>query len=171
VRLTHPILPKEASIGTPFAGLTPFGKRVVKTSGLRQNHIHFSRPIMTQSELDYYRKRLLDLRRRLLGEVTDVADEALRPTGGDPSGNLSDVPVHPADLSADDFEEETSLGLLENEEVILEETEAALKRIDEGRFGRCQQCGREIPKERLRAIPYTAYCVQCAKRLQDNLKA
>jgi RNA polymerase-binding transcription factor DksA len=126
---------------------------------------------MTQSELDYYRKKLLDLRRRLFGHFSNVAGEALRPTGGEPSGNLSDVPVHPADLSADNFEEETSLGLLENEEAILKETEAALKRLDEGRFGRCQQCSREIPQERLRAIPYTAYCVQCAKRLQDNLKA
>jgi len=126
---------------------------------------------MTQSELDNYRKKLLDLRRRVLDHFGDVAGEALRPTGGEPSGNLSDVPVHPADLGADNFEEETSLGLLENEEAILEETEAALKRLDEGRFGRCQQCGREIPHERLRAIPYTAYCVQCAKRLQDNLKA
>jgi DnaK suppressor protein len=126
---------------------------------------------MTQSELDYYRKRLLGLRRRLLGEVSDVASEVLRQTGGEPSGNLSDVPVHPADLASDTFEEETSLGILENEDQILQETEASLKRLDEGRFGRCQQCGREIPQQRLRAIPYTAYCVQCAKRLQDNLKA
>src|SRR5258708_35783967 len=65
---------------------------------ITSNPYPFSRPIMTQSELDYYRKKLLDLRRRLLGQFSDVAGEALRPTGGEPSGNRSDVPVHPADL-------------------------------------------------------------------------
>ncbi|MFL5242398.1 MAG: TraR/DksA family transcriptional regulator [Gemmataceae bacterium] len=126
---------------------------------------------MTQAELDFFRKRLVNLRRRLQGEVNEVAADALRETGGEPSGNLSNAPVHPADLASDNFEEETSLGLLENEEQILQETDAALQRLDEGRFGLCQQCGKEIPKDRLRAVPYTPYCVQCAQRLQDNLKA
>ena len=56
----------------------------------------------------------------------------------------------------------TRRSLLENEEQILEEIASALERIEQGNFGRCEECQREIPKARLEAIPYARYCVDCA---------
>lgn len=41
------------------------------------------------------------------------------------------------------------------------EITAALKRIDEGTYGKCERCGRDIPMERLEAIPTTSLCVEC----------
>jgi RNA polymerase-binding transcription factor DksA len=38
---------------------------------------------------------------------------------------------------------------------------AALERLDAGTFGRCVECGMEIPAERLDDLPYTPYCVVC----------
>jgi DnaK suppressor protein len=121
---------------------------------------------MTRKEMEAYRGKLVALRNRLRSDTSAVADEALRMTGGEASGNLSNVPVHPADLGTDNFEQELALGLLENQQQLLEQTRAALARIDDGTYGRCQECGRDIPAARLQALPYTPYCVPCAQRLQ-----
>jgi RNA polymerase-binding transcription factor DksA len=45
----------------------------------------------------------------------------------------------------------------------LEETQAALDRLDAGTYGRCDGCGAAIPAERLRALPHTATCTGCAR--------
>jgi DnaK suppressor protein len=78
------------------------------------------------------------------------------------------VPVHPADLGTDNFEEELSLGLLENEAQLLTEVNDALDRIERGTFGRCEECGQEIPRQRLEVVPYARYCLRDARRLQKK---
>ena len=117
---------------------------------------------MTEAEISHYRRRLLALKKRLGGDLSELEEEALRPVGADPSGGLSEVPVHPADLATDLYDEEVSLDLLANESQILAEVIDALGRIDQGTFGRCANCKQEIPRERLEAVPYTRYCLVCA---------
>ncbi|HLJ94943.1 MAG TPA: TraR/DksA family transcriptional regulator [Gemmataceae bacterium] len=121
---------------------------------------------MTKAELEKYRQRLLDLGKSRKGNVRDLQAEAFQSAGGEASGNLSNVPVHMADLASDNFEQEVSIRLLETEEQILEEIAEALERVDNGTFGRCQECSREISKERLSAIPYTRLCIDCANQAQ-----
>jgi RNA polymerase-binding transcription factor DksA len=125
---------------------------------------------MTKAQLEKYRDLLLNMRSRLRGELSNLADEALRTTGGEASGNLSNTPIHMADLGTDNYEQEFTLGLLETEEQRLEEIGAALQRIDEGRFGSCEGdgCGKPIPKPRLDALPFTRYCVDCARKMQQS---
>jgi RNA polymerase-binding transcription factor DksA len=123
---------------------------------------------MTQAEFERYEQRLLALGQRLTGDVSGLTDEAFRKTGGEASGNLSNTPLHLADLGTDNFEQEITLSLLETEGRQLEEIAAALERIRQGTYGRCQECRKEIPRERLDAIPYTRYCVDCARRSQDQ---
>jgi DnaK suppressor protein len=123
---------------------------------------------MTKAELDHFRRRLLALKKRIVGDVSGMEEEALQPVGGEFSGSLSDVPIHPADLGTDNFEEELTLGLIENEAQILAEIDAALDRIEKGTFGRCENCHRQISKERLEALPYTRYCVRCAREFQRS---
>ena len=94
---------------------------------------------MTQAELDDYRQQLLDLRSRLRGDVSHLTSEALRKTGGEASGSLSNTPIHMADLGTDNFEQEFTLGLIENEEQALDEIGAALDRLDQKTFGRCER--------------------------------
>jgi RNA polymerase-binding protein DksA len=121
---------------------------------------------MTQAELEHFRQQLLTMGSRLKGAVSDLAGEALRETGGAASGNLSNTPIHQADLGSDHFEQEVSLSLLENEEQRLEEIAAALKRISAGTFGRCEACQRDIPTARLEALPFTRLCIECARQAQ-----
>jgi RNA polymerase-binding transcription factor DksA len=123
---------------------------------------------MTKTDLGKYRQRLIAIGKRIQGDFSTVADEALRGTGGEPSGSLSNAPYHLADLSNDTFEHEVAVGLLENQGQLLEQIAGALDRLDQGTYGRCIECGKEIPKERLEALPYTSYCIHCAVRAQDG---
>lgn len=123
---------------------------------------------MTQAELDTYREALLALRTRLTGNVSHLAEEALRARGGEASGSLSNTPLHMADLGTDNFEQEFALGLLQNQEQALKEIDEALERMRKGMFGQCEECEGVIPKARLQALPYTRHCVACARKLQRS---
>jgi RNA polymerase-binding protein DksA len=113
-------------------------------------------------------ERLLQRRRQLLlGNVRKLEDEACR-KGSDAAGDLSTMPLHPADQATDTQEQDLSLVFMENENVQLQDIEEALERIREGRFGRCEECGHDIAFERLRAIPYAPLCVECQRRQEEE---
>lgn len=116
---------------------------------------------MTRTETNAFRRRLEALRTRLGRTVATLQGEALRPNGSEASGGLWDLPRHRADRSSDAFEEDVALGLLGNEGHILDAVEAALARIDAGKFGLCTACGAAIAHERLSALPYARYCRRC----------
>lgn len=119
--------------------------------------------MLSLTELRKYQQRLQNLASRLDEDCSQLKDETLRPDGGEASGGLSDVPVHPADLATHTFEEEVSLGLLSNEEQLVQEIQDALARIEQGTYGICGGCGQAIPKTRLEAIPYARFCVPCTR--------
>ena len=123
---------------------------------------------MKKSEMKPYRERLLALRARLRGDVNAMADAALKKTRSEASGDLSSMPIHMADVGSDNFEQEFTLSLMENDEETLEAIETALERIEDGTYGSCLECSGRIPKTRLNAIPFTSYCVKCASKLETR---
>jgi RNA polymerase-binding transcription factor DksA len=118
-------------------------------------------------DLETYRETLLALRERLKGDVSHLTSEALHTTGGETSGGLSNAPLHPADLGTDNFEQEFTLGLMQNQAQALKEIDDALDRVHRGTFGRCEECAAAIPKGRLQALPYARHCVACARKNQQ----
>jgi len=123
---------------------------------------------MTKPDLKAFRDTLMTLQARLTGDVSHLASEALRSAGGEAGGSLSNAPLHPADLGTDNFEQEFTLSLLQNQELVLKEIAEALARIRNGTFGRCEECQGAIPKARLQAMPYTRHCVACARKLEQG---
>jgi DnaK suppressor protein len=123
---------------------------------------------MTKADLESYRKKLVALRTRLRDAVSNLAGEALHSTGGEGSGGLSNAPLHPADLGTDNFEQEFTLGLIENQEQALREIDDALERVRQGTFGKCEECGAAIGKGRLDALPHARFCVACARKFQQQ---
>jgi len=65
------------------------------------------------------------------------------------------------DTAADLFDQELTLGMEVNVRAHLVETEAALTRLQTGRYGRCEDCGARIDPKRLRALPQARRCVAC----------
>jgi len=123
---------------------------------------------MNSTELKNYKKQLLALQERLGGDVSHLTDEAFNKQGDETGGNLSHMPIHMADLGTDNFEQENTLNLLANEEQMLKEISAALERIDNGKFGKCEECRGDIAKPRLKELPYTRFCVECARKLDQS---
>jgi RNA polymerase-binding transcription factor DksA len=123
---------------------------------------------MKNSDDKEFKERLLTLRSRMRGDVHAMADAALKKTRSEASGDLSFMPIHMADVGTDNFEQEFTLSLLQNEEGVLGLIEAALVRIEDGVYGTCVECNARIPKTRLNAIPYTPYCVKCASKLETT---
>lgn len=121
---------------------------------------------MKKAELQAYRERLLALRARLRGDVSQMANSALKKSRSEANGDLSSMPIHMADIGTDNYEQEFTLSLMENDEGALGQIEAALERIDENTYGDCEECGARIPKARLNAIPYAALCVKCASNVE-----
>jgi DnaK suppressor protein len=105
------------------------------------------------------RQSLLAMRNRLRGDVTQAAEEVL-------SNGVETTSASPdtADRASESIEQDVALSLLGNATGALDQIETALERIEDGSYGRCAQCGTEIPPVRLEAIPYAACCVHCAAR-------
>jgi DnaK suppressor protein len=123
---------------------------------------------MKKVETQDYKERLLALRARLRGDVTNLADAALHKRRNEANGDLSSMPIHMADLGSDNFEQEFTLSLMESEEGVLGKIEDALERIEDGTYGSCEECGTKIPKARLNAIPYATMCVKCASQHEQS---
>ena len=122
---------------------------------------------MKKTDMLAYREKLHAIRARLRGDVSAMAEVALRKSGME-GGESNGMPIHMAELGSDNFEQEFTLGLMEAEEDTLDLIEAALTRIDSGNYGRCVQCDGSIPKTRLNAIPYTPACIKCAERQENH---
>ena len=118
---------------------------------------------LSKSELNEFKALLLTRKKVLQGDVKTLEDEACK-KGSDAAGDLSTLPMHLADLGTDSHEQDISLGLMENESDEIHEIQEAFERIKDGSFGLCETCRKKIPKERLRAIPYTRLCVSCKKK-------
>jgi DnaK suppressor protein len=72
-----------------------------------------------------------------------------------------------ADTATATLDREIDYTLEENSEHVLEAIEAALKRIEDGTYGTCVNCGKPIAEERLAAIPWATTCIDC-KRLEER---
>ena len=123
---------------------------------------------MKASELKIFRTTLEALRARLRGDVSTMADAALRHAGTEASGDLSRMPIHMADIGTDAYEQEFTLSLMANEEETLDLVERALARIKARKFGTCEECDGVIAKKRLEAIPFAAMCIRCAEKMENG---
>ena len=123
---------------------------------------------LKNEDLVSYRRILDGLRARLRGDLDRMTDEALRRQVPGGSGSLSSVPLHMADLGTENYDQEFTLGLIENEQGTLELVNEALDRMARGTYGQCAECGESISKPRLQAIPYTRHCIRCARKLEGG---
>ncbi|HEY6219427.1 MAG TPA: TraR/DksA C4-type zinc finger protein [Gemmatimonadaceae bacterium] len=122
---------------------------------------------MAKKQLQYFEKRLLDERKRVLKEL-GRADEGMTDEDGD-SGAYS---FHMADQGTDAMEREKAFLMASKEGRFLWHIDEALRRLYRSpeTFGKCHQCGNEIAFERLDALPHARYCIDCKTREEDAKK-
>ncbi|MCX8028535.1 MAG: TraR/DksA C4-type zinc finger protein [Brevinematales bacterium] len=71
------------------------------------------------------------------------------------------------DRASDFYESQLLASISGIQREIIDKINDALKRIDEGTYGKCRSCGVDIEIERLEAIPYTDICSNCARKKQE----
>lgn len=111
-------------------------------------------------ESEQIREQLEQEQSRLLGIRTDLRDaESLDEPQSNAYSELSVVDQHPADVATEQSQREIDLSTLEQVEAELDDVERALRKLDDGTYGRCEACGAEIDEARLEALPATRFCL------------
>lgn len=106
---------------------------------------------MNKKELEKYKKIL-----------TEKRDDLLQVVKAKKERDLTDVEIgDEIDSALQNVEKEMLFELADNEKVILDAIEAALRRIEKGTFGQCESCRGKIADARLNAIPWVRYCITC----------
>lgn len=123
---------------------------------------------MNKSQLGKYKKLLLKERAKILGGVDKIAEDTLKKSQRDASGDLSGYTFHMADMASDNYNREFSLGIADSERETLLKIDEALKRIKEKGYGKCLICGKEIAKKRLNVVPQAEYCKKCQEKEESQ---
>ena len=108
--------------------------------------------------LDEERRRVLDAIEYLHKENPGSIEDAKQDSAAD---------NHLADTATETLDREIDSTLEENSENVLAAIDAALERIQEGTFGKCVNCGKDIAEERLAALPWATLCIDC-RRLEER---
>ena len=98
--------------------------------------------------------------------MADVAQDSLR-TSTEGGGGAA-FGQHMGDAGSDAYEKDFALSLLSKEQNSLYEILDALNRIKLGTYGVCEKSGKEIPRNRLEAIPWARYTVECQKEIEKT---
>ncbi|MDR6224772.1 TraR/DksA C4-type zinc finger protein [Desmospora profundinema] len=115
--------------------------------------------MLTEEQSAKLKQMLLDEKRRVEKRLNDNDHFGLGVGMNDSIGELSGYDNHPADVGTELYERGKDIALNEESETQLEEVELALLRMEAGQYGTCVVCGKDIPYERLEAVPETAYCI------------
>lgn len=124
---------------------------------------------LTKKQLREFRELLLEKRRSLIGDMTGMEAGSLGRNQQESSGDLSNLPTHPADIGSDNYEQEFTLGLLESERIMLNEINEALGRIEDGTYGICLGTGEPIGLPRLKARPWCKYSIDYQRKIEMGL--
>jgi RNA polymerase-binding protein DksA len=122
----------------------------------------------TKKELTEFKKLILKRKDEVDDEIKHISDDTLKKSQKDASGDISGYTYHMADVATDNYDREFSLGLASNDRQSLYELDDALKRIEDGRFGICEDCEQLITKVRLRAVPQARLCVKCQEKREKR---
>ena len=94
--------------------------------------------------------------------LTEKRDDLLAVVKSKKEHDLNDVEIgDEVDSASQNVEKEMLFELNDNEKVILDAIESALRIIEKGSYGKCESCRKEITEKRLNAIPWVRYCIQC----------
>ncbi len=127
---------------------------------------------MDQSMREYFRRRLIEEKEKLLDNINKMKNSVEFGAMDEYYTELSAYDNHPADLGTEMFMMEHDKGLRDKLNDTLYEIETSLEAIDRGEYGICEVCGKEIDKERLDLIPYVKLCLDCSKKrisLEDKM--
>ena len=110
-------------------------------------------------------------------ELREILETRRRDLAQDVQGRIRDAraenanqrqTVDQGDVSEVDTQDEIEFALLQMKADTLNRIDAALRRLDEGAYGNCFECGDEIAEGRLRALPFAVRCKDCEEAVEAS---
>ena len=125
---------------------------------------------MTKVSTDHFRELLQAERNRVQHALVVLHQENSASVDDDLGGEVgsNSIDDHPGDVATETHDRELDYGLEENAEIVLQEIDAALKRVEDGTYGKCKICGRDIDEARLEARPWATLCIDDQRRLEQG---
>jgi DnaK suppressor protein len=117
---------------------------------------------MDSEKLEHYRRILTDQLRQQTDAARENQSDALEMAAAD--DGVKDV----ADQSVKDVSQEIEYRLSERASQVVADLDQALLRIEEGSYGVCARCGRDIPERRLDALPTARYDAECQALIEQS---
>jgi DnaK suppressor protein len=117
---------------------------------------------MDQKQVEYFKVLLQS-------QIDELIEEAYKTVNG--MTNFKDNFPDPTDRASLETDRNFLLRIRDRERKLIEKIKEALERIDNGTFGLCEICGKEIGEERLKARPVTTRCIDCKKKQEAREKA
>jgi len=118
---------------------------------------------METADLDYFRELLT-------AQLVGLLNQARR-TGNDLINEKDYHYTEYVDKASFDEDQNLRIRIRDRESNLIKKYQTALRRIEEGEFGICEDCGEEIPFNRLRARPVTTKCIRCKTREEHAERA
>ncbi len=122
---------------------------------------------MKETELKKYEGLLLAKKRELLKEM-GLIGEAHRGTIKESTGDLSSYSYHMADQGTDNMEREMAFMFSSKSGRLVYHIDEALRRVKEGTYGKCHNCGKQIQRGRLQIVPHARLCIQCKSEEEEH---
>jgi RNA polymerase-binding transcription factor DksA len=124
------------------------------------------KPVLPAAFLKKQKIRLIELRNSYLSTVEGVTRDSLGP---DENGAAASAfGMHQADAGSDAYDRDFALSILAKEQDAIYEINEALKRIELSTYGLCEMSGKLILEERLEALPFTRFTVECQQRIETE---
>lgn len=120
---------------------------------------------MDEQTMARLRASLEERRAEIEREVGFMSDE-IRSIGEEQGNENGSLGNHMAEDGSNVMEAERLSTISEDLRALMNQINAALERMDEGAYGACQRCGKQINEERLEAFPYVAHCIDCQSRIE-----
>lgn len=122
---------------------------------------------MEKKEMEEYKSRLIEEKKSIYDTIEDMKKNGLDISQRDEVSELSVIDNHPADMGTEMFDKERYYALLDNEKSMLHQIDSALERIEQGVYGKCELCGKNIESDRLEFMPAALTCIECEDKKPD----
>ena len=122
---------------------------------------------MNKKETSKFKEMLLKKREEMTSDIKHITEDNRKSSQKEASGDLSGYSLHMADMASDHYDREFSLNVASGERNTLLDIDDALKRIKDGKYGKCILCGKVIAQKRLQAVPHAKLCLKCKKKEEN----
>jgi RNA polymerase-binding protein DksA len=123
---------------------------------------------VTSIDTGHFRDALIEERQRVEHALTTLREEHPGSLDDEVEEVAATADSHLADTASATLGREIDYTLGDNAEQVISEIDAALGRIEDGTYGTCASCGREIPRERLEANPRASLCIDCKRKAEGG---